>query len=69
MGMLPEEAINASTLNGAFAMNIAEEYGSISEGKKASIIITKPLNSYRQIPYYFGHNPVHKVMIDGVFMD
>ena len=69
MKMSPEEAINAATINGAFAMNASKEYGSISIGKKASIIITKELTSYRQIPYHFGNNPIYKVMIDGVFVE
>ena len=50
MNMTPEEAINAATLNGAYAMDISEEYGSITTGKKANLIITKNMTSYRQIP-------------------
>lgn len=69
MKMSPEEAINAATINGAFAMNDSKKYGSISIGKKASIIITKELTSYRQIPYHFGNNPIYKVMINGVFVE
>ena len=69
MNMSPEEAINAATLNGAYAMNISEQYGSIATGKKANLIITKDMASYRQIPYYFGNNPIHKVMINGKFVD
>ena len=68
MKMSPEEAINAATINGAYAMNASKDYGSISIGKKASIIITKELSSYRQIPYHFGNNPIYKVMINGVFV-
>lgn len=69
MKMSPDEAINAATINGAFAMNDSKKYGSISIGKKASIIITKELTSYRQIPYHFGNNPIYKVMINGVFVE
>ena len=69
MNMTPEEAINAATINGAFAMNISEDYGSICVGKKASLIVTKNLTSYRQIPYYFGNNPIYKVMINGELID
>ena len=69
MNMTPEEAINAATINGAFAMNISEDYGSICVGKKASLIITKDLTSYRQIPYHFGNNPIYKVMINGEMLD
>jgi imidazolonepropionase len=68
MNMTPEEAINAATLNGAYAMGISEQYGSIATGKKANLIITKNMTSYRQIPYHFGNNPVHKVMIKGAFV-
>ncbi|MDC0106646.1 imidazolonepropionase [bacterium] len=68
MNMTPEEAINAATLNGAYAMDISEQYGSIASGKKANLIITKDMTSYRQIPYHFGNNPVHKVMINGAFV-
>ena len=69
MNMSPEEAINAATLNGAYAMDISEQYGSIATGKKANLIITKDMASYRQIPYYFGNNPIHKVMINGEFVN
>jgi len=69
MNMSPEEAINAATLNGAYAMDISEQYGSIATGKKANLIITKDMASYRQIPYYFGNNPIQKVMINGKFVD
>ena len=65
MKMTPEEAINAATINGAYAMGISEHYGSISVGKKANLILTKKMDSYHQIPYKFGHNPVEKVMLEG----
>ena len=63
--MTPEEAINAATINGAYAMGISNMYGSITRGKKANIIITKPMDSYAQIPYEFGHNPIDTVIING----
>jgi imidazolonepropionase len=69
MNMTPEEAINAATLNGAYAMGISEEYGSITVGKKAHLILTKKMDSYHQIPYEFGHNPVEKVMLNGKFFE
>lgn len=69
MNMTPEEAINAATLNGAYALDISDTHGSITVGKKANLIITKDMTSYRQIPYHFGNNPVHKVMINGEFVD
>lgn len=69
MGVTPEEAINAATLNGAYAMGISEDYGSITVGKKAHLILTKKMDSYHQIPYEFGHNPVEKVMLNGKFFE
>ena len=67
MRMLPEEAINASTINGAFAMEAQEEVGSISIGKRANLIFTKPIPSLAYLPYSFGHNLIDKVMINGVY--
>ena len=69
MKMTPEEAINAATINGAYAMGISNTHGSITKGKKANIIITKALNSYYEIPYRFGSNLIDKVMIDGKFIE
>ncbi len=69
MNMTPEEAINAATLNGAYGMGISEDFGSIALGKKAHIILTKKMDSYHQIPYEFGHNPVEKVMLNGKFFE
>ena len=63
--MTPEEAINAATINGAYAMGISNMYGSITRGKKANLIITKPLNHYSEIPYAFAHNPVDQVIVNG----
>jgi imidazolonepropionase len=63
--LTPEEAINAATINGAYAMGISNMYGSITRGKKANVLITKPLNDYRDIPYYFAHNPIEQVIING----
>lgn len=65
MKMTPEEAINAATINGAFAMGISETHGSITIGKKANLIITKPISSYYQLPYAFGSNLIDMVIIDG----
>ncbi|UOK41573.1 MULTISPECIES: imidazolonepropionase [Flavobacterium] len=65
MKMTPEEAINAATINGAYAMGISETHGSITKGKSASIIITKPLTSYYQLPYAFGTNLIEQVIING----
>ena len=65
MKMLPEEAINAATINGAFAMDLQNETGSITVGKKANLVFTKPINSLAYIPYSFGENLIDKVMING----
>ncbi len=68
MKMLPEEAINAATINGAYAMEIQDELGSISMGKKANLIFTKPIPSLAYLPYAFGNNQIDKVMIRGEFV-
>lgn len=68
MKMLPQEAINAATINGAFAMDIQNELGSISVGKKANLIFTQPINSIDYLPYAFGTNLIEKVMIKGEFI-
>ena len=65
MKMLPEEAVNAATINGAFAMELENEVGSIAVGKRANLIFTKPIPSLAYLPYSFGTNLIDKVMIDG----
>jgi imidazolonepropionase len=65
MRMLPEEAINAATLNGAAAMELQNEVGSITTGKKANLILTKEIPSLAYLPYSFGSNLVDKVMVNG----
>lgn len=65
MKMLPEEAINAATINGAYAMELQHELGSITIGKKANLIFTKPIPSLAYLPYAFGSNHIDKVMIQG----
>ena len=67
MKMLPEEVINASTINGAFAMEVEDEVGSITVGKKANLIFTKPIPSLAYLQYSFGENLIDKVMINGKF--
>jgi imidazolonepropionase len=69
MKMLPEEAINAATLNGAYAMGLGNETGSITVGKKANLIFTRPIPSLAYIPYSFGSNLIDKVMIGGEFIN
>jgi len=65
MKMTPEEAINAATINGAYAMGLENEVGSITKGKQANLILTKSINSYGFIPYSFGANQIEKVFIKG----
>ncbi|MEZ7506596.1 imidazolonepropionase [Flavobacterium sp. Arc2] len=65
MRMTPEEAINAATINGAYAMGISDTHGSITIGKRANFIITKPIPSYYQLPYAFGSNLIDTVFLEG----
>lgn len=67
MKMLPEEAINAATINGAFAMQLEQEVGSITVGKRANLIFTRPIPSLAYLPYAFGSNLIDRVMIGGEF--
>ena len=64
-GMTPEEAINATTLNSAYAMGISDELGSIAIGKKANVYITKPISGIEFMPYAFGSNKVDTVILNG----
>ena len=68
MKMLPEEAINAATINGAYAMEVQDQAGSITIGKKANLIFTKPVPSLAYLPYSFGTNLIDKVMMNGGFL-
>lgn len=65
MKMTPEEAINAATINTAYAIDLLESHGSISIGKTASIFITKPMASVALLPYSFGSNLIDQVMLRG----
>lgn len=69
MRMLPQEAINAATINGAYAMGLQDEVGTISIGKKANIILTTPVPSLAYMPYAFGSNLIDKVMIRGNWVE
>ncbi len=69
MRMLPEEAINAATLNGAYAMSLGDQLGSITVGKKANLIITRPVPSLAYLPYAFGSDLVWQVLINGKFIN
>ncbi|WP_298896074.1 imidazolonepropionase [uncultured Psychroserpens sp.] len=65
MKLTPEEAINAATINGAYAMGVSNSYGSICRGKKANLILTKDIPNYYYIPYAFGDDLIDKVIING----
>jgi imidazolonepropionase len=68
MKMTPEEAINAATINGAYAMGVSATHGSITKGKRANIILTKPIMNFYELPYAFGTNLIERVMIEGQFI-
>jgi imidazolonepropionase len=65
MKMTPEEAVNAATINSAYAMNVEQQLGSITKGKKANLIITKPVASLEFLPYSFGNPSIEQVIING----
>lgn len=65
MKMTPEEAINAATMNGAYAMGLEDEVGSMTVGKRANFILTKSINSYGFLPYAFGTNLIDSVYLNG----
>lgn len=65
MKMLPEEAIHAATLNGAAAMELSSQMGSITVGKKANLFITKPIPSIAYIPYAFGGDHIENIILGG----
>lgn len=63
--LLPEEAINAVTINAAYAMGLSETHGSVTVGKKANLFITKKMPSYEYFPYAYGSNLVETVILNG----
>lgn len=63
--MLPAEAINACTINGAYAMDVSHKLGSITKGKLANVFITKPIPSVEFMPYYYGSNKIEQVILNG----
>lgn len=69
MAMTPEEAINAATVNAAYAMGLSDTHGSITAGKKANLILTKKIPSYAFLPYSFGSNLIESVFLDGKQID
>ena len=65
MKITPEEAINAATINGAYAMNLSQKVGSITKGKFANFFISKEIPSFSFIPYNFGNCTIETVYIKG----
>ena len=65
MKMLPEEAINAATINSAYAMGINDSHAAIKAGKRANIFLTHPIKNYNYIPYSFGSDLIHTAIIGG----
>lgn len=65
LGMTPEEAINAATLNSAYAMGVMDEAGSLVKGKKANLFITRKIPSLAYLPYAFGSDLVETVILNG----
>jgi len=63
--MMPEEALHATMLNGAYAMGVSHELGSIGIGKIANVFITKPIPSYQYLPYSYGNNKIETVILNG----
>lgn len=65
MGMLPSEALHAATLNGARALEWEVQMGSIAVGKRANLIVTRPMDHESEIPYWFGRDPVESAILGG----
>lgn len=68
MKMTPEEAMNAATINTASCLEIAETHGSITKGKVANLILTKPVPSLAYLPYSFGSNWIESVFLNGILV-
>jgi len=69
MKMTPEEAINAATINGAYAMELTDTHGSIMRGKQANLFLTKPIPSIAYIPYSFGTDLIDTIILNGEIVD
>ena len=69
MRLLPEEAVNAATINGAYAIELQEQVGSITKGKKANLILTRPVPSLSYLPYAFGSNLIENIMLSGEWLN
>ena len=68
MKLLPEEAINAATINAAHAMQVEQEMGSITKGKRANLIFTKSIPSIASLAYHFSSSQIDKIMLNGSFI-
>ncbi|WP_340198750.1 imidazolonepropionase [Ascidiimonas sp. W6] len=68
MKMTPEEAINAATINGAYAMGLENTVGTITIGKKANFMMTKKIENYNFLPYSFGNHQIENVFIKGTLI-
>jgi imidazolonepropionase len=66
--MLPLEALAAASINGAFAMDVQDEAGTIDRGKLANLIITKPISSIDVFPYLYGSDLIDTVILRGDIM-
>ena len=67
--MTPEEAINAATINTAYAMELLSSHGSITKGKVANVFLTRPMASIASLPYSFGSNLIDKVILKGKIVE
>lgn len=65
LNLTTEQAINAATINGAYAMGLSHKTGSITKGKIANIIITSQIESINDLPYFYGDNLIDKILING----
>ena len=66
MKMTPAEAINAMTINAAFALQLEEEVGSIAVGKRANLLLTKPMSGVDYMAYAFGEQHIEQVYVNGL---
>ena len=65
MRLTPEEALSALTINGAAALGLSHDRGAISVGRRADLVVSKPVPSLAYIPYSFGEELIENVIING----
>lgn len=63
--LTPQEGLNATTINSAYAMGVEKELGSVARGKVANLFITKEIPNLEYLPYYYGVNKVEKIILNG----